>query len=294
MHIVIIGAGAVGGYFGALLHETGTDVTFVARNESLQALKSRGLRIHTPEGLRDVPVQAVSSLSEVESADIVLLATKTLSAPELPEALPCGAVLVTTQNSVEMPQIAIDTFGAAAVVPGVVRSFLTRRGPAEVEFTGGVLSFTFGSVDPATQDTVNELQQVLAKAGIEPIVHPAVMEDIWAKAMFVTCFGALGALVEKPLGDIRTTYRADLKNLMREVEEAGRALGINLPADSVDATLAFADSQAAHATSSMQRDILDGLPSELDAQVGAVVRMAERGGREARMHRLILDVLLHR
>lgn len=294
MHIVIIGAGAVGGYFGALLHETGTDVTFVARNESLQALKSRGLRIHTPEGLRDVPVQAVSSLSEVESADIVLLATKTLSAPELPEALPRGAVLVTTQNSVEMPQIAIDTFGAAAVVPGVVRSFLTRRGPAEIEFTGGVLSFTFGSVDPATQDAVNELQQALAKAGIEPIVHPAVMEDIWAKAMFVTCFGALGALVEKPLGDIRTTYRADLKNLMREVEEAGRALGINLPADIVDATLAFADSQAAHATSSMQRDILDGLPSELDAQVGAVVRMAERGGREARMHRLILDVLLHR
>lgn len=294
MHIVIIGAGAVGGYFGALLHETGTDVTFVARNESLQALRSRGLRIHTPEGLRDVPVQAVSSLSEVESADIVLLATKTLSTPELPEALPRGAVLVTTQNSVEMPQIAIDTFGAAAVIPGVVRSFLTRMGPAEVEFTGGVLSFTFGSVDPATQDTVNELQQALAKAGIEPIVHPAVMEDIWAKAMFVTCFGALGALVEKPLGDIRTTYRADLKNLMREVEEAGRALGINLPADIVDATLAFADSQAAHATSSMQRDILDGLPSELDAQVGAVVRMAERGGREARMHRLILDVLSHR
>lgn len=114
------------------------------------------------------------------------------------------------------------------------------------------------------------------------------------KAMFVTCFGALGALVEKPLGDVRTTYRADLRNLMREVEEAGHALGIDLPSDVVETTLAFADPQAAHVTSSMQRDILEGLPSELDAQVGAVVRMAERGGREARMHRLILDVLSHR
>ncbi|MEH6252633.1 2-dehydropantoate 2-reductase [Corynebacterium pseudotuberculosis] len=294
MHIVIIGAGAAGGYFGALLHETGTDVTFVARNESLHALRNRGLRIHTPEGLRDVPVQSVSSLSEIESADIVLLATKTLSAPELPESLPRGAVLVTTQNSVEMPQIAIDTFGPAAVIPGVVRSFLIKRGPAEVEFAGGIRSFTFGSVDPATQETVNELQKALAKAGIEPIVHPAVMEDIWAKAMFVTCFGALGALVDKPLGEIRTLYRADLRNLMQEVEEAGRALGIDLPSDIVETTLASLDRQSAQATSSMQRDLLDDLPSELDAQVGGVVRMAELGGREARMHRLILDVLLHR
>lgn len=101
-------------------------------------------------------------------------------------------------------------------------------------------------------------------------------------------------VVNKPMQDVRTTYRRDLEALMREVELAGRANGIALPADVVEESLTFADQQPAQATSSMQRDILAGLPNELDAQVGAVMRMAARAGVAVPLHTLIYDTLAHR
>lgn len=294
MHIVIIGAGAVGGYFGALLQETGTRVTFVARGATLEALRTRGLYVHSPQGSSTVAVNVVESIEEVAEADAVFLATKTIDGHNLPERLPHGAVLVTTQNSVEMPAIAIEKYGPSKVVPGVVRSFLVHDGPGEVRFSGGVLSFTFGSVDPGTKDIVAALSHALGAAGIKPYVLDDILVDVWAKAMFVTTFGALGALVNKPMQDVRTTYRRDLEALMREVELAGRANGIALPADVVEESLTFADQQPAQATSSMQRDILAGLPNELDAQVGAVLRMAARAGVAVPLHTLIYDTLAHR
>ncbi|MHC9547494.1 2-dehydropantoate 2-reductase [Corynebacterium diphtheriae] len=294
MHIVIVGAGAVGGFFGGLLHESGTKVTFVARGESLDVLQRRGMRLHDASGVRDIRVPVVEDLSQVPDADVVILATKTLGSVDLPKELPAHAVLVTTQNSVEMPHIAIEAYGADRVIPGVVRSFLTKRGPAEAEFSGGIFTFTFGCMSEGTRGIVDKLAHVLDRAGIEPVVHPAIMTDIWFKAMFVTCFGALGALVNQPLGVVRTTYRDDFKALINEVVTAGQAHGVDFPEDVVDRVLAFVDAQPKGATSSMQRDLADGLSSELDAQVGAVVRMAQRVGADARLHHLVGNVLSHK
>ena len=100
------------------------------------------------------------------------------------------------------------------------------------------------------------------------------MVDVWSKAMFVATTGALGALAGRPMGVLRTELRPQLRGLMDEVAAAGRGCGVALPADIVDRTLAFADEQYAEATSSMHRDIEAGLPNELDAQIGAVRRMA--------------------
>lgn len=293
MHILIFGAGAVGGYFGARIIESGAaKVTFLARGETLAKLKTEGLTVVDSKGTRILPVDAVGSIEEInDSVDVVLLATKiTAEGQELPE-VPRDAMVVLTQNSVEMPQLAAERYGKSRVIPGVVRSFLIHEGPGRMRYSGGVLAFSFGAVIPSQDGVVTELQSVLDAAGITTQVLEDILVDVWTKAMFVTCFGGLGALYRCPLGELRTTYRSDLEALMREVEVTARANGVSLPEDVVATTMAFADDQPALATSSMQRDIYESKPSELDAQVGAIVRMAERGGTNAPLHRMILHAL---
>lgn len=298
MRIAIIGAGAVGGYFGARLHESGADITLVARGETLRALRERGVHVTDGQGTRDVAVPAVGSLHELDSVDVVLVATKALaggtSARELLDGLPRHAIVAVSQNAIEAPQIAADVVGRKHVWPGVVRGFFVHTGPASVEYRGGPLSYTFGTWDQSHSDLAQQCAAVFNTAGIESLVHPNIWVDVWEKAMFVTTFGGLGAFVGEPLGTLRTRYRSTLEALMREVDAVARATGINMPTDAVERTMVFADRMPAPSTSSMQRDIASDDDNELDAQVGAIVRAGTTHGVDVRLHDLIYAGLRNR
>lgn len=302
MGITIIGAGVVGGYFGARLYESGARVTLVARGETLRAVRERGVRVTDARGAREVAVPVVGSLHEVERADVVLVATKALGggtpSRELFDGLPRTTIVATTQNAVEAPHQAAGIVGSGNVWPGVVRGFFIHTGPASVEYRGGPLSYTFGTWGRSAPDPVRQLaaefSTALNTAGIEGRVHPDIWVDVWEKAMFVTTFGGLGAFVDKPLGVLRTDYRSTLEALMREVADVARADGVALPRNAVERTMMFADRMPEVSTSSMQRDIAAGGDSELDAQVGAIVRVGKRHGVDVRLHDLIFTALRNR
>lgn len=298
MKIVIIGAGAVGGYFGALLHEAGADVTLIARGATLEILRERGIHVKDQQGQRTVAVPAASSFHELEGADVVLVATKALAggaAPgELLDAIPADAMVAITQNAVEAPQIAADVVGTQRVWPGVVRGFFIHSGPAAVEYRGGPLSYTFGTWGTSHSGLAEDFATALNAAGIDAQVHPDIWVDMWEKAMFVTTFGALGACVDKPLGTLRTDYRSTLEALMYEVRAVAGASGVELSDDVVGRTMAFADQMPADSTSSMQRDLASGGDSELDAQVGAIVRAGTTHQVDVRLHDFIYTALRNR
>lgn len=298
MKIVIIGAGAVGGYFGARLHESGADVTLIARGATLKTLRERGVGVVDQQGKRTVTVPAVGSFHEIEGADVVLVATKALSGSTSPTELfseiPPNAIVATTQNAVEAPASAADVVGDGRVWPGVVRGFFIHSGPAAVEYRGGPLSYTFGTWDKSYSGLAEEFATALNTAGIVAQVHPDIWVDMWEKAMFVTTFGALGACVDEPLGVLRTDYRSTLQALMSEVRVVSQASGVALPDDAVERTMAFADQMPESSTSSMQRDIAAGRESELDAQVGAIVRSGTAHGLDVRLHDFIYAALRNR
>lgn len=284
MKLAIIGAGAVGGYFGALLHESGADVTLVARGQTLEMLKTQGLHISDSNGERYVSVPAVESVAELKDVDVVLVATKALSRStnprELLAGLPKTATVAMTQNSVEAADIFADFLGKDRVWPGVIRGFFVHEGPARVSYRGGPLSYTF----PAGN---KEFAETLRNAGIEAIEHPDILVDVWEKAMFVETFGGLGAFVDKQLGILRTHFRASLEAMMEEVAEVARAAGVKLPSDAVERTMVFSDRMPAESTSSMQRDLAASDDSELDAQTGAIVRAGQKWGVKTPLHDLI-------
>ena len=155
MRIGIIGAGAVGTFFGASLARAGHEVTVLARGAALEQIRATGLRV--TGGVLDeapVPVTGVGAPEELAGQDVVLLAVKATGETleerraqieALIGAIPGEPVIATTQNSVEAHQLVADIVGEQRTWPGVVRGFYIHTGPAAVRFEGGVRSYTVGT-----------------------------------------------------------------------------------------------------------------------------------------------------
>lgn len=285
MRIAVLGVGAVGGWFGGSLVKAGHEVVFIARGETLRVLREEGLRLNDEP---PIPVEVVEKLVDAGDIDILLLAVKVTAGNDLPElfdGLPGHTLVAVTQNSVEVPDLVAEVVGRERVRPGVVRGYFHHTGPGRVEFHGGRISYDVGDGD------VDTFVAALAEAGVDATARGDIDVDVWEKAMYVTTTGALGALAQAPLGELRTRLRPSLEALMWEVDATARAHGVPLPDDAVARTLAFADRMPADATSSMHRDLVAGRPNELDAQVGAVCRMAARHGVDVRLHDLLYAVL---
>jgi 2-dehydropantoate 2-reductase len=290
MKIAVLGVGAVGGWFGGSLAQAGHDVTFVARGDTLRVLQDIGLTLNDAP---PVPVHAVAELAGLD-VDVVLLAVKATGQDQLRESLadfPAGAVVAVTQNSVEVPHLVADAVGRRRVWPGVVRGFFHHTGPGRVEFHGGPISYAFGAWGGEEDPAARAFADALTGAGIQAHLRDDVFVDVWEKAMFVTCFGALGSAAGAPLGHLRTHLRGSLQRLMEEVAAVARATGTPLAEDAVARTMAFADRMPAGATSSMQRDLAAGRESELEAQVGAIVRLGTHHGVDTHLHELLYGLL---
>lgn len=289
MRIVVIGVGAVGGWFGGRLVQAGHEVTLVARGETLTALREDGLRLNDEEA---IPVRAVATTAEAGRQDAALLCVKVTQHTDLAPLIDGlgDTPIALTQNSVEVPGLVADHAGTERTWPGVVRGFFHHAGPARVEFHGGPISFDVGTWDGGVDKRLGVLAAALRDARVTATVRPDARALVWEKAMFVVAFGALGAVADEPLREVRTRYRSSLAGFMREIERCAQAEGIELPGV-VERTLEFADLMPAESTSSMQRDLAAGVTSELDAQVGAIVRAGRRAGVATPLHELALNLL---
>lgn len=287
MKVTVIGAGAVGGWFGGRLLATGHDVEFVARGRTREVLTRSGLVLNDADPL---PVTVTDS----PGGDVVFLAVKITSDTNIAELLagvPDHAMIAVTQNSVETWMEVARVVGNERTWPGVVRGYFHHTGPGHVEYHGGPQQYVFGAVDGPAPPVAHEFTEMLAQAGFDSQVHPNILVELWEKAMFVGPTGALGAVSGTTLGHVRTVLRPSLAAMMGEVADVARASGVEVSTDAVPRTLAFADRMPETATSSMQRDLVGGAPHELDAQVGAIARLGRAHGVATPLHDLLLGLL---
>lgn len=298
MKIGFLGAGAIGGYFGGTLSQAGHEVGYVARGKTLEALRSGLTLIDASDNETFIPSPPAAEtfaelIEQLGGLDVAIIATKALPGngtfgPD-PESL-TGIPVVTTHNSVEIPYLAAARFGEENVLAGVARVFATRLGPAKIKRNPGPLSLAFGPM-AGSIPVGQQLAAALNEAGARGKYHAEPLVDVWAKAMFVTTTGTLGALVDRPIGYLIDEIPGQLEAFMREVETVARASEVALPNNVVEQTMGFAREQYPQATTSMQRDIKDRLPNELDAQVGAIRRMGQRAGVATPLFDFAQDVL---
>ncbi len=300
--IAVVGAGGVGGYFGGRLAAAGYDVRFLARGENLAALRRKGLRVTNGSGDWSVPeVWASDDPREIGEADFVLLCVKTSQLPAAVDALSPvigeDTAVVTVQNGVEAPERVAARIGHDRVLPGLVRVVATMVGPGEVSHVGPPGGLGFAEWDSGASKRVIRLREVLADAAVTVMEPTDIWAGLWAKFLLVVPIGSLGAATGgATIGELRS--RAGTRKMliagMREIYETAVGLGIALPEDAVDTATELMDRQHPDVISSLQRDILAGRPSELEAWTGAAVRLAGRAGRTAPVHETLYELLATR
>ncbi len=288
MKIVIFGAGAVGGYFGARLVEAGVDeVVFIARGSHLEALRGSGLRLESIKGDVTLPsVEATDDPSSVGAADAVLVGVKTWQVPNAAKAMrpmiTDETLVVPLQNGVEATtELAIE-IGPSRVLGGMCRMFASVPEPGLIRHSGNEPLLVVGELDNSRTERIERLHEALnVSPGFKAEIALDILITIWEKFLFVAPVGEVGALTRAPLGVVRSVpeSRRMLEQAMGEIEALARARGVHLPDDAVANAMTYADASPEIAMSSMHRDLTEGRRSELEAQTGAVVRL----GRESRV-----------
>jgi len=298
MRITVFGTGGVGGYFGGRLARAGEKVTFIARGEHLQAIRTTGLRVDSRDGDFVIyPARATDDVSEVGETDLVILGVKAWQVPEAARAIkpivgPSTTVLP-LQNGVEaVPQL-VDVLGPDNVIGGLCRivSFVVE--PGHIRHAGFTPSIIIGELENQRTDRIVNVEQVFRRAGLEITIAADIQVALWMKFLFIASFSGVGAMANAPAGVIRSdpSWRLQILKAMDEIYALAHARGINLPVNSIDTVMAAVDALPEDASSSMQRDIAAGKPSELDAQNGAVIRMAQKIGVNVPTHTLIYEIL---
>ncbi len=299
MRVAIFGVGAVGGYFGGRLAEAGEDVVFIARGEHLQALRANGLQVDSVNGdIRLPSVAATDDPSRVGTVDVVLVGVKTWQVSEAARSLQPligeNTLVVPLQNGVEAALQLAEVLGSRHVCGGLVKIFSFIAGPGHIRHTGVDPYIAFGEFDNRRSARTENLLQTLKNAGIKAEIPSDITAALWQKFLFVVSWGGLGAVTRAPIGLIRSLpqTRRMLEQAMQEIFEVAENRQIRLADDLVATTLAFIDQLPPNGTTSMQRDIAEGRPSELESWNGAVVRLGREAGVSVSLHEFIYGSLL--
>jgi 2-dehydropantoate 2-reductase len=300
VRIAVVGAGAVGGYFGGRLAEAGEEVVFLARGAQLDAIRTRGLRVSSSQGDFTIhPEAVVEHPHDAGLVDAVLLGVKAWQVPEiavtLAPMLRPSSVVVPLQNGVEAPRQLTEVLGKNPVLGGLCRVLASVTEPGHIEQNGIDPYIAFGELDGSRTPRIERLHAAFAKAsGVTAEVSSDIVAAMWAKFLFISAFGGVGAITRSTAGVIRTRpeTRRLLIQALEEARQVALAHSVRLPEDVVGGAMEVIDQLPEQGTASMQRDIAAGRPSELEYQSGAVVRLGQEVGVPVPVHTLIYQSLL--
>lgn len=285
MRIAVMGAGGVGGYFGALLARAGHEVAFVARGRHLAAMRERGLTVK--RGAGEVRVErpvASDDPATLGPRDIVLFTVKLWdtesAAAAIRPLLAADSVVIPFQNGVESIERIAAVVGPRHVMGGAAYIAATIADPGIVVQTGPMARLRFGPVLTEQDDMARAFHQACTGAGIDAELVADIRRVLWEKFVFLSAMSGVTAACRQPIGVIRNDpdLRATLEAAMREALAVGRSRGVDLGEGFAAQQLAFADGLPAEMKSSMLNDLLAGHRLEAPWLSGAVARMAKEAG----------------
>ena len=279
MNVLVMAAGAVGGYFGSVIAEK-HDVVLIARNEHLKAIQEKGLKVESKTSGNFISrATAVAQPEEGYVADVVLYCVKAYhneSACDViaPAVGPETAVL-TLQNGIGSGDFLSNRFGEERVLLGAAYIEASRGNPGITKEHGGGCRIALGNKLGISTPKTNMVSELLKSSNIDHEVSTDIMSALWKKLVFITALSGMTCLVRarfEQVLDNPQTHALAIK-VMSETKAVADAEGINLPSDVVETTMADFMLHKSELVSSMHQDLLSGRPLEVNVINGAVSQM---------------------
>jgi 2-dehydropantoate 2-reductase len=298
MRIAVVGAGGVGGGFGAALAKAGGDVTFIARGAHLAAMKSQGLKVQGGRGETHlVPTSATDDPASIGKVDIVLFCVKLWdvesAGQHIKPLVGPGTAVIPLQNGIDAAERLIPILGRDAVMGGVAQISASIVGPGLIQQVGTFMRMIFGELDGKRSKRGEDLLALCLKAGFDATLSEQIMTDLWLKFILLATNASVTALARQPIGKLRDDpdLRPVLVSAFKEVIDVGRANGVALPADALEKILEFIGHAPPAMKASMALDLDRGNRLELPWLGGKVVELGRQLGVPTPTHILMYAML---
>jgi 2-dehydropantoate 2-reductase len=284
MKILVMGAGAVGAYFGARLAAAGEQVVLCARGRYLAAFRERGIAIKSIRG--DLKLEAIDATDDPRKFapyDLILFCVKVYDTADAARAisgcLADGGAILTLQNGVENEERLAAIFGRDAVMGGNARVGVEMMKPGElVHLSSGHIDF--GELDGRETARARKFADAFRRAGILGELTPKIKTLRWDKLVWNGAFNSVATITRRRVGEILDDPESLrlVTDLMREIITVARADDAEIGFDRIDSYLAHSDKNLRAIKTSTQQDLERGKRLEYEALAGAVVRAARRHG----------------
>jgi 2-dehydropantoate 2-reductase len=299
MRYVIMGAGGIGGYFGAKLHAAGEDVWFVARGAHLSAMREHGLKVISTGGTITVPPQRVAGdPASIGHADVILVCVKTYDTEEatrqISPILTDDSIVLSLQNGVDNVEKIQRLLLHGHAHGGVAYISSRITAPGEITEVGGFQRIVLGSASGPLDSRTRAIHASFLKSGVKCDIQENINKELWKKFIFIASMGAMTALSRLTHGEILSNpiTLSLMFDAMREIQAIAWKLGVDV--EPIDETKVLEGLKRFDPStrSSMYFDLVSGKPMEIEALNGIVVRFGEQLGIPTPIHRVIYASLL--
>lgn len=299
MKFLIYGTGGVGGYFGTRLAEIGEDVTFVARGAHLKAIQEKGLKLKSIDGdfhLKNA--KATDHCQSLGTMDVILVCVKSWqledAIKEFKSCITEKTVVIPLLNGVLAPEVIAKEIGWKHVMGGMCKIFSKIEEPGVINHFGYAPELVYGEMSKEKTERALKILEVMLKAKFKTELAEDIEAEMWKKFIYICSTSGLGALTRVPLGQFRDREGTGqmIYDIMSEIYQVAIKKGVKLDESIVDRTWQLVKSIDGKTTNSLQRDVMEGRPSELETQNGTVVRLGKELGIPTPVNAFVYNTLL--
>ncbi|MGE7590341.1 ketopantoate reductase family protein [Peribacillus sp. NPDC101480] len=285
LNIVIIGAGALGSYFGGRLQQAGQDVQYLVRKNRAKQLKENGINLTSPHGnyqFNDLHI--TENVNDIEKVDLVILAVKGQHLPgtltDLKVLVERGAKVLPLLNGLEHVSILQDELGEEAVLGGSAFIIATLDEKGHVIHSNENHDLIYGPLHPSQKKVCDEFEQATGSAIMKASRTENILIRMWIKYMFITAFSGVTTASNLPIGTIRRFPETNglLEKVLVEMKELANAYDVGITVENIAQALENMAGLPDESTSSMHQDRRKGLTLEVEHLQGGALRLAEKAG----------------
>jgi 2-dehydropantoate 2-reductase len=281
--ILVVGAGAVGGYFGARLAEKGEDVTFLVRKNRQKQLRERGLVVKSVNGDTIVQPKTIQA-GETGSFDVVLIGTKAYhlqqSIQDIKPFVHSGTTIIPMLNGMQHVEELRAAFSEQSVIGGLCFIESTLSDEGNIIQTSPIHQFVFGEWNGEKTERIAAIEKAFANTNAMVSVSSNILQDMWHKYLFIAALSGVTTLFQKPIGPIREVPMGSevIQGLLAEIAQIMRAAHAPIAEGIEHQQFVKIGEMGYEMKSSMQRDMEKGLPVEADHLQGYLRRLAGEHG----------------